>query len=172
MITNRRPAAEESNLYFKTYIDKVNDEDIFQILSDQKQTTIDFLESIPVEKHDYAYVSGKWTLKEVLLHIMDTERVFAYRALRIGRNDKTPLPGFEQDDYIAYTNSIKRSMRSIIDEYKSIRDCTLTLLSSYDDTNLDRIGKASGHAVSVRALFFIVAGHEVHHIDVIKERYL
>ena len=103
---------------------------------------------------------------------MDTERVSAYRALRIARNDKTPLPGFEQDDYAPFSNANERTIKSILDEYEALRNATLALANSFTQEDLLRVGTANNNAVSVRALIYHIAGHEQHHINIIKERYL
>jgi hypothetical protein len=103
---------------------------------------------------------------------MDDERIYAYRALRIARNDKTPLPGFEQDDYVPYSKANERSLKNIFHEYTTIRKATISLFSSFDKTTLLRRGVANDHEVSVRALAYHIAGHELHHMNIIKERYL
>lgn len=162
----------EYNPYYKTYIDKANHEDIVKGLEDNFETVVRFYKDIPLEKHDYAYATGKWTVKDILLHIIDTERIFSYRALRIGRNDKTPIEGFEQDDYAAFVNTQNRSMQSLIEEYKSVRLATISLFKSYTSANLLLIGEASGSPISVRAIGYIITGHENHHNQIIKERYL
>jgi uncharacterized damage-inducible protein DinB len=127
---------------------------------------------LPEEKLTYRYVEKKWTIKEILVHIMDDERIFAYRALRIARNDKTPLPGFEQEDYVPYSRANERSLASIFKEFKTIRNATLSLFRSLKKDDFLRTGIANNHPVSVRALAYHIAGHELHHINVIKERYL
>ena len=131
-----------------------------------------FILSLPEEKLTYRYAENKWTIKEMLVHIMDDERIYAYRALRIARNDKTPLPGFEQDDYVPYSRANERSLADIFKEFKTIRNATLSLFNSLKKEDFLRTGIANDHPVSVRALAYHIAGHELHHVNVIKERYL
>ena len=120
----------------------------------------------------FRYAENKWTIKEILVHIMDDERIFMYRALRIARNDKTPLPGFEQDDYVPYSRANERSLANIFREYKTVRNATLSLFNSLSKEDLMRVGTANNHHVNVRALAYHIAGHELHHLNIIKERYL
>ena len=127
---------------------------------------------MPPDKLTYRYAENKWTIKEILVHIMDDERIYAYRALRIARNDKTPLPGFEQDDYVPFSKANQRSLASILREYKTVRQATVSLFTSFNMEDLLRIGTANDHPVSVRALAWHIAGHELHHLNIIKERYL
>ncbi len=163
--------AEEYDLYYKTYTDKSSDINILKGLQHNLKEVIDFFSKIPKSKHDFAYESGKWTIKQVLLHIIDTERIFSYRALRIARSDKTPLAGFNQDEY-ANTYDIKeRSMKSLINEYELVRKTTIALYESFTKADLIKIGTASGSNISVRAIGYILTGHENHHILVIKSRY-
>ena len=165
--------SDEYNPYYKPYIEKVRLQgSIWQTLKAQGETIYAFYKGIPVEKHDFAYKEGKWTVKEVLLHITDTERIFAYRALRIARKDKTPLPGFDQDVFVAQSNATSRPITSILEEYKAVRTATVTMFESFSDEVLKRKGCASESEVSVRALGFMIVGHEKHHQQIIKERYL
>lgn len=167
-----RPAEEECAAFYQKYIDQVPGEDAFALLCDTLESTTAFLEKIPVEKWDFRYAPGKWSLKESFIHLIDAERVFAYRALRISRNDSTPLAGFDQDTYIPYYQAERRSPESIIDEYRSVRRATITLFRHLDEEALGRVGTASGSAVTVRALAYIIAGHEQHHLRLARERYL
>lgn len=162
----------EYNGYFETYINCVEGHDLNKGLVLNGEALVAFFKSIPEDKCDYKYAEGKWTIKEVLLHIIDTERIFAYRALRIARQDKTPLVGFEQDGYVAYYNCLNRTILSLINEYMVVRKATVALFESFDDVALKSMGVASSHPISVRAIGFIVVGHENHHIKIIKERYL
>lgn len=130
------------------------------------------MDEISDKKLGFAYAEGKWTLAEAIVHIIDTERIFQYRSLRIARNDKTPLPGFDQDDYVPQSNASGRSTTSLIEEYKAVRDATITLFSSFDEEAMLRIGIASDSKMSTRALGFIISGHQAHHVKIIKERYL
>ena len=166
-----RPAANESAPYYHGYIDQVKYDDAMEGLEVQYFTAIEFFKSIPEEKWDYRYQDGKWTIKEVILHVIDAERIFAYRALRIARNDATPLPGFDQDIYVPESNAENRSANSIIEEYKTVREATHSLFINMSNEAISRIGTASDNPISPRALAWILLGHEQHHISVIKERY-
>lgn len=171
-MTHRRPTDQESHDYFKLYINQVTADNFLKVLEDALESTIQFLENIPAEKWDYRYAEGKWSLKEAFIHVLDTERVFAYRAMRVARNDMTPMPGFNQDDYVPFYNADERSPYSIIEEYRAVRSATVAQFSNYTDEMLDRIGTASEHAISTRALGFMIAGHEIHHLRITRERYL
>lgn len=162
----------EYSAFYKNYIDKSTDEDVIKGLRKNLDTVVAFYEAIPNSKHNYAYDDGKWTIKELLLHLIDAERVFTYRALRIARHDKTPLAGFEQDDYVKFCNADKRSLESIISEYKCVRHATIALFESFSDDDLLQIGVASSAYISVRAIGYILTGHENHHNAIITERYL
>ena len=135
-------------------------------------TTSTLLKSWTAEQWDLRYEPGKWSLKEVFIHIMDTERIFAYRALRFARHDQTPLPGFEQDDYIPYLEVSNRSGHSIIEEYESTRRATLSMFKNFSADMMLYNGTASGNSLTPLAIGFIIAGHEIHHLDIVKERYL
>ena len=171
MISNLLHAGEY-HPYYESYINKATSEDILDGLQSNLNSVIGILSKIPTQKENYAYAEGKWSIKDVLLHIVDAERVFAYRALRIARGDNTPLAGFEQDDYVISGNAKNRSLNSIAEEYKAVRHATIALFRNFEDAMLLHIGMASGAAISVRALGYIITGHENHHIQVIKERYL
>lgn len=174
MIISDKLNSKEYNAYYKNYIDKATDVDIIKGLKSNLDSVVEFYSEIPKEKHDFAYAKGKWTIKDILLHIIDTERIFAYRALRIGRGDLTPLAGFEQDDYVLALNSTALSLDNIIEEYKAVRMGTIQLFQNFErcDTKTTRIGEASGSPISVRAIGYIFTGHENHHNQIIKERYL
>ena len=162
----------EYHPYYKSYIDKATSTDILEGLKANLESITAFLSDIPKEKHAYAYAEGKWTIKDLLLHIIDAERVFAYRAMRVARGDKTPLAGFDQDDYVITANASDRSFESLMQEYSAVRNSTIALFDSFDEAMLLHIGEASSAPVSARALGYIISGHENHHIGVIKERYL
>ena len=172
MHTKKRPEANECSDYFKTYTGKVEGNDALQTLINAKLETIKFLKNLSEPQWNHRYDEGKWSIKEVFLHIIDTERIFAYRALRVGRNDKTPLPGFEQDDYIPYNYADSRSGESIVEEYRAVRDATITLFKNMNDEAMSFVGTASDNAITPRAAMFIIAGHEIHHMNIVNERYL
>lgn len=162
----------EYNPFYKNYIDNASRAPFLEGLEENLDLVLSFYMAIPLEKHNYAYAKGKWTIKDVLLHVIDTERIFAYRALRIARQDRTPLAGFEQDDYIVPANARQRSMESLLEEYKSVRQASITLFKSFNLNAMMQIGEASGFPISVRAIGYIITGHENHHLNIIKSRYL
>lgn len=162
----------EYGTYYKKYIDLVDSQDLTDAMEYGSTQTIKLANSIPPSKYDYNYADGKWTVKESLLHVIDTERIFTYRALRFARGDASELPGFDQDAYVPMAKGHQRSFSAIIKEYKSVRQATLSLYKSFDEEMLCRIGTASGNPFSVRALGYIISGHEIHHINILKERYL
>lgn len=161
----------EYNPYYGTYINKTQELSLNDLASSGEQT-ITFFRSIPIEKLSFRYAEGKWTIKEIIQHLMDAERIFVYRALRIAREDQIPLAGFEQDDYILPSMANERSIDDLINEFKTIKAATVSLFESFSDHMLVQLGTASNSPVSVRAIAFIIMGHEIHHCEVIKERYL
>ncbi|MEZ4793626.1 MAG: DinB family protein [Gelidibacter sp.] len=171
-MTSKDLRPTEYNPYYKTYLNQTKNLDLKTGLPSNHEQVLAFLKAIPKEKQEYRYAEGKWTIKEVLLHIIDTERIFAYRALRIARQDQTPLQGFDQDDYVAPSKANRRSFESLLNEYKAVRQATIALFDSFDDEMLVAIGTASNSPISVRALGFIIMGHENHHCEVVRERYL
>lgn len=167
----RRPQDHESVDYFKTYIRKVEGDDFLAVLRQSLAQNLAKLNTLTEEQWNSKYGSDKWTIKEVLIHIMDTERIFAYRALRISRNDKTPLMGFEQNDYVPFYEPDSRSGNSLIEEYELLRRSTISMFQNMTTDMLDRIGTASGGHVSTLALGYMIAGHENHHWQILEERY-
>ena len=163
---------DEFSSYYLPYIKLAANQDIVLGLKENVISVVDFYQNIPSEKLEHAYAEGKWTPKDILLHIIDTERVFVYRAMRIARQDKTEMVGFEQDDYIDAGKANNRTINSLIEEYKAVRNATIVLFDSFSDEELKSIGKANGSPVSVRAIGYIITGHENHHNNVIRERYL
>ena len=170
--TLKKPEAKESADYYKKYIGLVDGNDFVRVLEMLMPKTAAFLNALDAAKWNYRYAEGKWSIKEVMLHVLDTERIMAYRALCIARNDKTPLPGFEQDDYIPFMDTENRSPKSIIEEYMAVRKATIEMFRYFNDDMLNRIGTASGNPCTPRALGYIIAGHELHHMSIIRERYL
>ncbi|NNE32461.1 MAG: DinB family protein [Winogradskyella sp.] len=163
---------DEFNPYYAQYINNAADTNIVEGLNKNLVTVFSFYSNIPKNKHNYAYSDGKWTIKQILIHLIDTERIFAYRALRIARKDKTPLAGFDQDDYVFNATVVDRSLINILDEYKAVRLATIALFESFNKETLLETGIASNDKVSVRALGYIITGHENHHNKIIRERYL
>ena len=131
-----------------------------------------FFKTIPVFKHEFQYALEKWTIKDIILHLIDAERIFTYRALRIARNDKTELPGFEENDYVVTANANNREYESLLAEYETVRNASISLFETFTSEDLFRLGTASNNSVSVRAIGYILLGHELHHKNVILERYL
>ena len=158
--------------FYEPYIFALGDVDLLEMLKKQKENFPQFIASIPDEKWHYSYGEGKWTIAEALLHVIDAERVFQDRALRFARNDSTSLPGFDQDAYVPNSGAAKRQREDIIEEYRLVRASTIALYSSFGEEILKRKGKANQAAMSVGALGFIICGHQRHHRDVIRSRYL
>lgn len=163
---------EEYNPYYQPYIDQVKHSNILAGLVIGKKHFNDFVLNIPDDKIHYSYDDNKWTVAEVIIHLIDTERIFAYRALRIARNDQTPIPGFEQDDYVPNSNALIYSKLQLLREYNAVRESTITLFESLPDTSLINIGIASDSSISVRAIGYILSGHQEHHKNIISSRYL
>lgn len=161
----------EYNPYYHTYILALGDVNLMDSLKEGEKDFSSFMEGLPEGKLNYSYGEGKWTLAEVLMHIIDAERVFQYRALRFGRNDDTPLAGFDQDVYVPQSNASGKTEKEILDEYQAVRNGTISLFKSFDDDALKRIGTASDSKMSTRAMGFIICGHQAHHLKIIRERY-
>ncbi|MBC7912923.1 MAG: DinB family protein [Pyrinomonadaceae bacterium] len=167
----KRPQPDEYGSFHKTYIDLAPD-DVLTELENQLNDFPEFMSSIPQHKHEFAYAEGKWTLKELLGHMLDTERIMTYRLLRFSRNDSTALQGFEEDEYVLNSTYRHRKFAELVDEFKAVRFANLFLFKSLSDEQLNRRGTASNLPVSVRVLLFIIAGHLNHHKRIIQERYL
>lgn len=168
----RRPGANELPPYYQAYVELVPDGDILQQLEAQHRETVGLLESLDDVAARRRYAPGKWSIKEVVGHVMDTERVFGYRALAFSRGDATGLPGFEQDDWVAGAGFDDRDVRDLAAEFAVTRRATVALFRSLTPEQLDRRGEANGVTFSVRGIPFFLAGHERHHLAVIRERYL
>ncbi len=166
-----RPQPDEYSAYASRYVNLVGNEPILQILENQKDLTANLFGGIDAEKAMYAYADGKWTIKQVLGHMIDTERVHSYRALAFS-HEAIELPGFDQDVYMANATFNLRTLEDLIGEYKTVRESTLYLFRSMSEEQLTRKGIASGSPVSVRGFAYMIAGHELHHIKILKEKYL
>ncbi len=162
----------EFDQFYGTYLSALEEVDLLEALRDGMNGFIKFMWNIPEKDLNSAYGENKWTIAEVLGHIIDTERVFQYRALRFSRNDKTALPGFEQDDYVLSSNSKERGRDSLIDEYIAVRKATIALFANLNKEQLGRTGTASNIQWSVAGLGFIISGHQEHHKKILEERYL
>lgn len=171
-MTQKRPQSSDFAPYYGKYVALVPEGNFLDILGSQLRDVNRLLEPLSEEQADFRYEPGKWSVKESLGHVNDAERVFAYRLLRIARGDQTPLPGFEQDDYVKTANSSSRNLADLLQEFSAIRRATITLIRSLDDASWLRRGTASGKEVSVLALAFIIAGHALHHQIILAERYL
>lgn len=169
---HQRPAPGEYIEYFGRYISRVPTGDIAVLLRDQIGDTRALLSTVKPGDADKGYAPGKWTVKEVVGHLADTERIMAYRALRIARGDKTDLPGFDENEYVPNASFGDRDLASLVEEYASVRNATLTLFRGLPHEAWPRRGTASGNEISVRALASIIAGHELHHRELLETRYL
>ena len=167
-----RPQQGEADPYFFRYIDKVPDGDIVDVLSRQVAESVAFLRAIPESKGGHTYGPDKWTIREVIGHMTDAERVMGYRALRFSRNDDTPIEGFDENLYAANAASDLRSLGDLIDEFEHLRRSSIGLVNGLTQEMMSRRGNANGKDVTVRALAFIIAGHETHHMEILKTRYL
>jgi hypothetical protein len=166
-----RPDAGEYAPYYGTYISLVTTDDILGALESQRLQTSQLLTPRSERDGNFRYAPGKWSVKEVIGHLSDAERIFSYRALRIGRGDATPLASFEQDDYIRGGNFAERTLADLSDEFSAVRGASLALFRSLSDEAWSRRGVASEKEVTVRALAYIIAGHELHHRRILEERY-
>jgi uncharacterized damage-inducible protein DinB len=168
-----KPAAGEYAPYAIMYIGLLPDDGlVLKHLQDNLKLMIDFIHTFPPEKLTVRCAEGEWTIKEILGHIIDDERIYCYRALRFARNDPTELPGFEQDGYVIYSGANERRLEDILEEYTAVRHATITFFNSLADAALTRAGVANGHLMSVRAAAYHLAGHELHHLNSIRENYL
>ena len=167
-----RPQNEEYASYFHLYINLVPEKSIIETLVNQLKEAISLYNGLDNSKIDYRYASRKWSIKEVIIHILDTERIFNYRALRIARKDKTPLAGFEQDDYINNINWDNYPFSSILEEYELVRKHTIIFFNNMTDEMLQQSGISSDLDLAVKAIPFIIAGHEKHHLNIIKSKYI
>ena len=158
--------------FYGSYINKVGDTALISGLESGLDQAITLFESIPENKLEYRYALGKWTIKDIMQHLIDAERIFAYRLLRIVRQDKTPLSGFDENDYANESLANSRSRGDLIDEYRVLRKSTVLLIRSLNDDRLKSIGNVNNGEMSARAIGFIIIGHEKHHCNVITERYL
>ncbi len=159
--------------YYIPYINEVKSLAIIDALEDNLNDFYNFIENIvPGEKHEYRYESEKWTIKDIVQHLIDAERIFSYRALRISRFDKTPLPGFDENEYVTVANANHRNMIDLIQEFVAVRKATIRLFESFSEEMLLNKGIASNNPISVRAIGYIITGHCIHHQNIIKERYL
>jgi uncharacterized damage-inducible protein DinB len=171
MKSDQLPVHEYSS-FFKGYIQALENVHLIEELEISLHDFIKFVQNIPMDKFEYAYSEGKWTIKEIIQHIIDTERILSYRALRFSRKDNTPLASFNENDYVVFSNAKDRNLQDLLSELSSVRKATLALYKSFSQEQLKGIGTASDQEISVRALGFVIIGHQKHHQKVFQERYL
>ena len=158
--------------FYKNYIKSLGTVDLFEILNNSLEDLLLTIKHLPEEKLHFSYQEGKWTIKELVQHIIDAERVLSYRALRFSRNDSTDLQGFNEDWYVENSNGNDRNIEDLLNEFSFVRNSTISLFKSFSDEMFTLSGSINGGDMSVRALGFIIAGHQIHHLKVIKEKYL
>lgn len=167
-----KPLAGTYPAFYEPYLEQIKSNNLLQSLEEQLTLTRNLLTEIPLEKEDYRYAEGKWSVKELVGHIIDTERIMAYRALAIARGEKQSLPGFDEDEYAANSRAGERTMLSLIEEYTTLRQANLVFFGTLTEEMLKRAGKANGRDITPNALVGVILGHELHHIRILKERYL
>ncbi len=158
--------------WLDNYIKLVDGEDLIAALTAQRDSTLAFLQSLTEDQWSHRYAPGKWSIKELVVHLSDGERIFAYRALRFARKDSTELPGYEEDHYALHSYADKRSSESLIEEFKAVRDCTIVTFANLEADSLEFMGTANGMQMSANGLGFAIVGHVNHHLRIVKERYL
>lgn len=167
-----KPKPGEAATYPQSYIDLLAETDLRAALANSAAQTTQLINSIPAEKHNFQYAPGKWTIKEIIQHLIDTERIFAYRALRFSRKDATPLPSYEENHYAPNSNCNPRALADLANEYTLVRESSIVLYTYMTDEMLDFKGSASNIQYSARILGWVIAGHNLHHNRVLQERYL
>lgn len=167
-----KPQDTEYAPYYGKYVSLVPDGNIVETLTKQMGETLAAWRAVPADKAEHRYAPGKWSTKEMMAHVIDTERVMSYRALRIARGDKTPLPGFDQDVMMANTDWSTRTVADLADEFEAVRKANLHLFSHLSDAAWKQVGTASDNPISARALAYIIAGHELYHQEILRDRYL
>ena len=162
----------EYHPYFKVYLDQLGEDSLLESLFNGGEETFGFFSAIPEDKLEYRYEEGKWTIKDILLHLIDAERAFCFRALNFAREEDVQLPGFDENIFADNAGANLRTIVDLLDEYTTVRKATLLLFKNFSEIDLVKVGKANNANLSVRAAGFIICSHEIHHIKVIKERYL
>jgi uncharacterized damage-inducible protein DinB len=166
------PSTYEYADYYASYVKLVPQGDIIEILRDQMKETVSLLSTLTEPQSEYRYASGKWSIKEVIGHITDTERIMSYRLLSIARGERVSLPGYDENEYVAEANFDKQSLKDLLDHFACVRQSTIHLIKTLSDESLSRRGTANNSEVTAKALITIMAGHELHHRKIIQERYL
>jgi uncharacterized damage-inducible protein DinB len=172
MIQFPKPLPSELNSYQKSYVAMVAGEDLIAQLEKNRESTVSLLRNLPKERISYRYAPGKWSIPEIIVHIIDSERIFSYRMLCFSRGEKASLPGYEENDYAAESEASARPIESIIEEYTHVRNATISLLKSFSEKQFLRKGRANNNDSSVQIMAYMLAGHEIHHMNVIKEKYI
>ena len=167
-----KPKNLEPTFYYTPYIQAAEGKGLIESLWMSKSELAFLIDGLDDQMSNFKYAEGKWTIKQVLQHVCDCERIFSYRALRFSRRDKTVLPGFEENDYAQNDNSETLDLRDIKDEFIAVRQASITLFKYMDPESLDFLGNANGLELTPRALGWIISGHTIHHCKIIKERYL
>lgn len=168
-----RPQTADYGKFYQPYIDNTfgYEDDVKQLLQKSEQQISDFLESIPIEKYDYAYAEGKWTLKELLQHLIDTERIMSYRALSVARGEKQSLPGFDENNYAVNAPINHRNWNELVAELMHVRKSSMLLFQSLTEENLQKTGTVNNYPSTANVFGFIIVGHMLHHQKIVKERY-
>lgn len=167
-----RPTQKNDGAYFWMYIDIAEGKNLFKSLKKSKKSLLKILNNIPNNKSNYAYAEGKWSIKTVICHMIDTERIFAYRALCISRGDTSEFPGFDQDEYADKSNMENISLKDLIKEFEQVRNSTISLFKNMAESDIDLEGNASGLKMTPRMIGWKMSGHVIHHTNVIEERYM
>jgi DinB superfamily len=167
-----RPDLSRIPEWFHGYINEVKEKNLMEALSNQSAYLFKFLKKIPAAKHNYRYAKGKWTIKEVIQHLIDAERVFAYRAMCVARKEEQNLPSFDENIYADNSKASKRNWDDLLEEFKALRKATELLYASFDKAQLDASGTSNNNPIYVNAICFVTVGHVEHHVRVLKERYL
>lgn len=172
MKTIAAPSPESMTDYQKGYVNNVGNRNVLQLLESQVLDFKALLSEIPYESEGYAYAAGKWTIKELVGHMIDSERIMCYRALCFARGEQTPLPGFEENEYVQNASFNERTLYDLAHEFGAVREGTLSLFKYLKDEELDRVGTANGNPVTARILLYMIAGHHIHHDRILRERYV
>jgi uncharacterized damage-inducible protein DinB len=159
-------------VFYHKYINLVNEQNLNEAMRNHQFSLVSELKNIPDEKWDYRYAEGKWTIKEVVQHIIDGERIFCYRALNFARKDRNELPGFDENEFAAVSKADKRSKHDLLEELTTVQKSSMQLFASFDEEQLDQSGKANGNSIYVNGIGFIIVGHTLHHLNILRERYL
>ena len=162
----------EYSPFFKNYINALGEVNLFEVLDNSISNFVNLVKDLPEEKLEFRYAEGKWTIKELIQHLIDTERILGYRALRFSRNDATEIHGFDEDWFVANSNGNERTINDLLDELTIVRKSSILLFKSFSKEMFSMSGLADGNEMTVRALSFIIPGHQIHHTAIIKERYL